>query len=368
MSEQKQENGTGGNEKRNSLAAWLITVVLCAALLSILVWQPKVASSMEWRNLTVLTPEYEQPETFSQNALDHMPQFFPQSGKQLLIREPQTHTEIDTSLRTTAVEYTVQEGDAIFGIAEKFDVSPDSIMWSNEDILNDNPHLIYAGQVLKIPPTDGVWYKLTTKDTLEKVAAKFHVTVRDILLYVGNSLDLTNPTIEPESYVMVPDGWREYDTSIYVPNILRDNPSGNAGVTTSEYFQCDTGGNTYAGSGNFIWPSSVHYISGNDYFGGHLAIDIGAGMGSPIYAADYGVVVYAGWMNGGYGNVIIIDHNNGFSTVYAHLSGINVNCGNNVNQGSVIGYAGSTGNSTGAHLHFEIRYNGSWVNPHLWLP
>jgi murein DD-endopeptidase MepM/ murein hydrolase activator NlpD len=99
-----------------------------------------------------------------------------------------------------------------------------------------------------------------------------------------------------------------------------------------------------------------------------MAIDIAAGMGDPIYAADSGVVVYAGWISGGYGNMVMIDHGNGYQTLYAHLSAIRVSCGASVRQGQVIGLAGSTGRSTGPHLHFEVRYMGGFVNPWYVLP
>jgi len=292
-----------------------------------------------------------------------VPAFQAEPTQAALIRQPNPHTDIDTSLRTTAIEYTVQEGDSVFGIAEKFDIAPETLLWSNYDVLRDNPHDLAIGQVLKIPPTDGIWYKWSSKDTLNSVAAKFSVTPEDILLYVGNNLDLSKPVIEPGTYVMVPGGQREYQQWL-IPDI----PRAAAGVSTSPYFQCDTSGSYYPGTGYFVWPTSVHTISGNNYWSGHMAIDIGAGMGSPVYAADSGVVVWAGWMANGYGNVIIIDHNNNYVTVYAHLSATNVVCGQSVVQGSAIGYSGSTGNSTGPHLHFEIRYMGGFVNPLTLLP
>jgi murein DD-endopeptidase MepM/ murein hydrolase activator NlpD len=128
-----------------------------------------------------------------------------------------------------------------------------------------------------------------------------------------------------------------------------------------------TGGGYYGG-GFFIWPASNHYLSGNDFWSGHLAIDIAAGTGAPIYAADAGVVVFAGWNSNGYGNVVMIDHQNGYHTLYAHLSSLAVSCGSSAAQGQVIGYAGSTGNSTGPHLHFEVRYLGGFLNPWTVLP
>ncbi len=99
-----------------------------------------------------------------------------------------------------------------------------------------------------------------------------------------------------------------------------------------------------------------------------MGIDIAAGMGAAIYASDTGVVVYAGPIGGGYGNMIMIDHGNGYQTLYGHLSQINVRCGANVYGGQLIGLAGSTGNSTGPHLHFEVRYLGGFVNPWKVLP
>ena len=131
---------------------------------------------------------------------------------------------------------------------------------------------------------------------------------------------------------------------------------------------CDTSTGGYYGSGTFIWPTATHIISGNDFASWHLGIDIGAGMGSPVYASDSGLVVYAGLSLQGYGNMIMIDHGNGYQTLYGHLSVISVSCGQGVLQGGLIGYSGSTGNSTGPHLHFEVRYMGGFINPHYVLP
>ena len=122
------------------------------------------------------------------------------------------------------------------------------------------------------------------------------------------------------------------------------------------------------GTGAFIWPADNHTLSGNDYWSGHLAIDIGAGEGARIYAADSGVVVFAGWATGGYGNMVMIDHGNGYQTLYAHLSQVSTHCGRSVAQGALIGYSGSTGNSTGPHLHFEVRYQGGFISPWFVLP
>ena len=364
MTDENLEKSTGKeNSKRQSTVAWVLTVIICTALVSVLFWQPEVARSMDNQAQASAPTSVDGSSSPVGTTLQNIPVFQVSSTQEALVRQPNPHTGIDTSLRTTAIEYTVQEGDSVFGIAQKFNIAPETVLWSNYDVLRDNPHKLAIGQVLKIPPTDGIWYKWTSRDTLDTVAAKFSVTPEDILLYVGNDLDLSNPVIEPGTYVMIPGGEREYQQWL-IPDI----PRGAAGVSTSPYFQCDTSANYFPGTGYFVWPTSVHTISGNNYWSGHLAIDIGAGIGSPVYAADSGVVVWAGWMENGYGNVVIIDHNNNYVTVYAHLSVVNVSCGQNIFQGSVLGSAGSTGNSTGPHLHFEIRYMGGFINPQTLLP
>ena len=364
MTDENLEKSTGKeNSKRQSTVAWVLTVFICTALISVLFWQPEVARSMDNQAQGFAPTSVDGSSSPVETTLQNIPVFQVSSTQEALVRQPNPHTGIDTSLRTTAIEYTVQEGDSVFGIAQKFNIAPETVLWSNYDVLRDNPHKLAIGQVLKIPPTDGIWYKWTSRDTLDTVAAKFSVTPEDILLYVGNDLDLSNPAIEPGTYVMIPGGEREYQQWL-IPDI----PRGAAGVSTSPYFQCDTSANYFPGTGYFVWPTSVHTISGNNYWSGHLAIDIGAGIGSPVYAADSGVVIWAGWMENGYGNVVIIDHNNNYVTVYAHLSVVNVSCGQNIFQGSVLGSAGSTGNSTGPHLHFEIRYMGGFINPQTLLP
>ena len=122
------------------------------------------------------------------------------------------------------------------------------------------------------------------------------------------------------------------------------------------------------GSGAFAWPSSNHVLSGNDYWSGHLGIDIAGATGDGIFASDSGVVVFSGWANGGYGYMIMIDHGNGYQSLYAHLSSVSASCGQSVYTGSYIGGMGSTGNSTGSHLHFEVRYLGGFINPWFVLP
>jgi murein DD-endopeptidase MepM/ murein hydrolase activator NlpD len=262
--------------------------------------------------------------------------------------------------------YTVELGDSVFGIASFYRIKPETVLWSNYDSLKDNPHAITVGMELKVPPVDGVYYQWQDGDTFESVAAEFETDAAEIWGWGGNQIDLTNPAVEPGSWVMIPGGQREFQQWI-VPII----PRGAAGVSTGMYGAgaCPGGyeGGAF-GTGSFIWPTINRIISGNDYWSGHLALDIGSAPGEPISASDAGVIVFAGWSMGGYGNAVAIDHGNGYQTLYAHLSKVNVRCGQSVSQGQNIGLGGSTGNSTGPHLHFEIRYQGGFVNPWYVLP
>lgn len=274
-------------------------------------------------------------------------------------------TESPHRTRVDVVRYTVQPGDSVFGIAKAFGLKPETLLWGNYEVLEDDPHLLRPGQELNILPVDGVYYQWQGGDTVESVAEFFGVGPREILDWPGNNLGPVNASVEPGKWLVIPGGKRALRQWV-VPTIAR----GRAGVGTA----LGPGGCTgdysggAVGGGGFIWPAANHYVSGNDYWSGHLAIDIAAGEGAPIWASDTGVVVFAGWSTTGYGNMVMIDHGNGWQTLYAHLSQVNVKCGSNIGQGGTIGLAGSTGNSTGPHLHFEIRFEGGFVNPWYVLP
>ncbi|MFW5714313.1 MAG: peptidoglycan DD-metalloendopeptidase family protein [Brevefilum sp.] len=344
--------------------SWIVTGVLVAILVSILYWQPILASELADRtgkedSLMVEIGEVADPST---EALANMPNFSAQESESFLVRDPETRTIAPTRPRSNPVQYEVETGDAVFSVAKKYNIDPETLLWSNYAVLKDDPHSLSPGQVLLIPPTNGILYEWEEGDTLEVVARDFRASVDDILNWSGNRLDLTNPEIEPGEMIMIPGGQREFQQWV-VPTYAVGRSGTNANLPGG----CEiTGG--IGGTGFFIWPADNHYLSGNDYWSGHLAIDIAAGTGAPIYAADSGVVVYAGWDSNGYGNVIMIDHLNGHHTLYAHMNSINVRCGTNVGQGQVIGYSGSTGNSTGPHLHFEVRYHGGFLNPWTVLP
>jgi murein DD-endopeptidase MepM/ murein hydrolase activator NlpD len=281
--------------------------------------------------------------------------------------EPETI--IPSRPRVDVITYVVKQGDNLFSIAEQFGLKPETILWGNYDTLKDNFRIIYPDQELNILPIDGVYYRYNVGESLSMVASQFEITTDAILEYPGNRLDpydtnAENPGIADGTWLIIPGGKRELQ-DWGPPPISRDNPA------SAQYYGPGHCGEIYqgeVGTGTFIWPTPATYLSGYDYTPGiHEAIDIGGQEGNAIFATDSGVVVYAGWSNYGYGNLIVLDHGNGWQSAYAHLSGIAVYCGQSVYQGTVIGYLGNTGNSTGAHLHFELRYGNYRVNPLDWI-
>jgi murein DD-endopeptidase MepM/ murein hydrolase activator NlpD len=271
-----------------------------------------------------------------------------------IARAVEVHTERPDRPRMDIIKYTVQQGDTVFGIAEKFGLKPETILWGNYDVLKDDPHSLAPGQQLNILPVDGTYYVWNEGDGLSGVAKFFGVTAQDIIDWPGNNIDPevdpNAPGIAPGTALVIPNGHRELVTWS-APRITRANP-GVAKILGPG--ACGAIYDGPVGTGSFIWPTPLHYLSGYAFSSVHPAIDLAGHLGTPISASDTGVVVYAGWNDWGYGNVIVLDHGNGWQTLYAHLSQINVVCGQAVFQGNIIGLMGATGNATGPHLHFEM--------------
>ncbi|NLE76368.1 MAG: M23 family metallopeptidase [Chloroflexi bacterium] len=268
----------------------------------------------------------------------------PPSG--MLVRQETVHTIIPDRPRLEVITYTVQAGDTVFGIADRFSITPETIMWSNGD-LEHNPDMLGIGQDLIILPVSGVYHKVAAGETVESLATRFKVEPEAITAYALNNL--SEPyALTAGQMLVVPGGEKPY-----VPRRV----SQYAGAVPSD---------ARRGSGAFGWPASG-YIT-QKYWNLHRALDVGAPVGTPVVASDSGYVTYAGWDSSGYGNLIIIDHGNGYVTLYAHLSAFQVKTGDSVGKGGRIGSVGSTGNSTGPHLHFEIRYHDVQRNPAGFLP
>jgi murein DD-endopeptidase MepM/ murein hydrolase activator NlpD len=283
-------------------------------------------------------------------------------------------TIIPSRTRDDITTYVVAQGDNLFGIAERYGLKPESLLWFNFDVLEDNPNNLTIGQTLRIPPVDGVLHTYHTGESLVSIVEQYSYssepTAQDIIEWSGNHLDpyetdLENPNIPDGTLIIVPGGSRKL-TDWGPPAVTRNN------AASAAYYGAGHCGAIYEGAlgyGSYVWPASAHYLSGFDYDPAiHPAIDIAGAEGSPVYAADSGVVVYSGWSDHGYGNLLVIDHG-GAQSAYAHMSAVAVTCGQSVSQGEVVGAIGNTGNSSGAHLHFEINIGGfGKVNPWNYLP
>lgn len=339
---------------RFTIISWVVTVFVVVALLG---------STILYKNSrpTKFVPV---PQPTSAAGVDPVlpgdPVAGANSGGFLFIpRKLQLKTNIPERPRYQSTIYRVSRGDAMLLIADDFKVKTESILFANLQ-MEDNPHSLKPGMELKIPPVDGLYYEWKDGDTFESVAEKFDAKLDDIIAFPGNNIDLTDPKISPGATVMIPGGSRELrNWAADLQTMGRGANTGTGGASAGN--AC--GGGPVASS--LGWPADDHTLSGNPYSPSHLGIDISAPEGSNVYAAGSGVVTMAtgGW-NYGYGNVIQIDHGNGDVTVYAHLSSIIVSVCQAVGQGALIGASGNTGNSFGAHLHFEIRRGGSNINPY----
>lgn len=263
-----------------------------------------------------------------------------------LVRAAVPDTIIPERPRIEIINHTVVAGDSLYGIAKKYKLSAETVMFANN--LERNPDLLRLGQQLTILPVDGIYHAVGAKDTLESIAKAYKAKAADIVSYPLNQIDQRNPTIAAGQKLIVPGGKKE----IPIPQV--------------QVYRGPVPSGVQRGTGRFVWPTSGYITQGFKTL--HRAVDIARAVGTPVKASDTGYVVVAGWSNAGYGNYVVIDHSNGFQTLYAHLSRIFVKPGDVVGQGAIIGHMGNTGRSTGAHLHFEIRRGGSQVNPLSYLP
>lgn len=259
------------------------------------------------------------------------------------------------SNRQGIVNYTVQNGDVIGGIATKFGVSVNTILWANNLTARS---YIRPGDVLQIPPGTGVMYVVKKGDTLGKIARQYDVQTEEIAL--ANNLNKNGSNLTVGKSIFVPGGQPIVSAPLNSRVIVRE--TGTIGKELEKVAAPVPSITAPAGSG-YIWPTMDHRI--NQYFGiRHTGVDIAGKIGNSNYAAKAGKVIKSqcGW-NGGYGCYIILDHGGGVTTLYGHNSKLLVSVGETVEQGQVIGLLGSTGRSTGPHLHFEVRVGGARVNP-----
>ncbi len=354
---QQLKNNQASTSKTIAHIAMILVVVFIIALSNL---------DLAWGSISVVHPiKYNPSEPITTTAQEEdgftLPTEFNINQNSVLFRSAVPRTIIpDRSLPQQQIEsgqtipatpqiqtYFVESGDTISGIAEKFNLRTETIIWSNL-ALENNPDLLYVGQELTILPIDGVYHQVGSGDTINGIAATFKVDTEAIITYPLNELDPENLLIQTGQWIIVPNGNKPF-----VPRTV----TAYSGPVPND---------ATAGSGIFGWPASGSITNG--YYGYHPGLDIGGWLGAPILAADSGYVVVAGWDNTGYGNMVVVDHGNGFQTVYAHLQAYYVETGTNVSKGQQIGEIGSTGNSTGPHLHFEIRQGTIQRNPYGFLP
>lgn len=274
-----------------------------------------------------------------------------------VIRQDEAFTVAGASTRLEVIPYVVQSGDTLTSVADQFDLDVCSLVWSNP---RHKVSPMRPGYVLDILPVDGVLYTVDRSVTPQQIAETTQVDVYTILDSPYNPI-LTNAKADSP----LPTGMK-----VVVPN----GTGGDCNVWSapSTVSGSDPGGGGGSGGGGSLWGcaygveaggfAGITPVGGNyTFFQGfslaHTGVDLAAPTGTSVLAAGAGAVAYAGWNEYGYGNVIVIDHG-GIYSLYAHLSQINVSCGQQVGAGSVIGAIGSTGRSSGPHLHFEVRDAG----------
>jgi murein DD-endopeptidase MepM/ murein hydrolase activator NlpD len=254
-------------------------------------------------------------------------------------------------------EYVVKRGDSPWSISQKFNLKPETILWGNPQ-LNAAAGSLKAGDTLSILPVDGVLHIVEEGETLEELESLHGVPAQEILEYLGNNFDLTQPAqLTAGQQIIIPNGtspivWSEAK----IPGITQ----GSAGTGIS-------GNVPNLGTGYFSWPVNGYSLT-QEFWSGHPGIDLVTDFRQPVFASDSGTVVLSGWDDTGYGYFIIIDHGNGYKTTYGHNEANLVSVGQTVVQGQQIAESGNTGNSTGNHLDFRILYNGVFLNPLSYLP
>ena len=295
--------------------------------------------------------------------------------------------------RAEQITYKVKKKDTIPAIAKRYGIKQDTILMNNKDALNNK---MKVGDTITFPSIDGLYYKLEKNDTLAKIAKKYGISVVDIVDYnninpkklkAGSTIFLKGVTLQKYKDVegrliaaqqakedkkknKNKEKEKEKEKPEKPPKGTKDSPPPPPPPEDN-----DDGGRSAAYSGaGFAYP--VRYAGVSSPFGNryhpvlkryilHTGVDLVAKY-VPLRAAKAGVVTFAGNMSG-YGKIIIIRHDNGYETRYAHLSVISTNVGEHVNQGDLIGKTGNSGRTTGAHLHFEIRQNGTPKNPMKYL-
>jgi len=267
--------------------------------------------------------------------------------------------------------HTVQPGDTLWTLALEYGRDFKLMPCSVPGGLKDPDHL-QVGQMLLIPAATDVCYHTKQGDTAIRIADEYGVDPAVIVDELWNGIETPDQSLSPGRFVLIHNARVAYSgfTSTDRADVITGPVPIPALFPTpipprQSQAKADSGKWPY-GDGHFVWP--VQGVVSQRYRDNHRAIDIAADLGTPVVAADNGTVILAGWNDQGYGWRVVIDHGNDYVTLYAHLSNYYVSVGDVVEKGEVIGAVGFTGNSTGPHLHFELRDFGYLVDPLQYLP
>lgn len=251
--------------------------------------------------------------------------------------------------RAEIISYTVAAGDTVSSIAKQFGLTVNTILWANDLAAYS---LIRPGDSLSILPESGVVHNVKSGDTISKIARTYDVSEDEIL--AGNKL---GAVLKIGDKIMVPGG-----TKLKTVVASKPKPSANTGLSIiRDFVKTPDAPSANTSDAKMLWPTEGHRIT--QYFSwSHTGLDIANKTGTPLYAAEAGTVEYSGWSNG-YGYNVVINHGGGKKTRYAHASKLFVSVGDSVSRGENIAAMGSTGWSTGPHIHFEVIINGTKYNP-----
>lgn len=274
-------------------------------------------------------------------------------------------TQAEQRPRDETIQYTVVQGDSINLIAARFGLKPETIAWSNPRRMIES---LQPGDVMNIPPADGVYVQAVGSTVLADYARRYQIADPYIIIdseYNPAIANLTPDSIPPSgTWLFLPGGIAE---SINWNPVVEVEESGPRRGYVTNFAVGDAGScgqvqNTGGGAGWVLPLRPGSYTITQGYSVYHQGIDLAASIGTPVLAANSGVVIFAGTNSSGYGLAVVLAHGP-YLTVYGHLSQWNVNCGDQVGAGQIIGLVGSTGRSSGPHLHFEIRRGYEPTNP-----
>ena len=297
-------------------------------------------------NLSAMRPE---TNTTMNNNLDDEEEGEAQTiqGGASIVKPDMAATELTKRPREKTIVYTVMAGDTISTIAQEFDITVSTILWENNLSVYS---IIRPGDNLSILQMSGVSHKVAKGENLSSIAKKYNISDQEIL----DVNKLANASMISIGQKLIIPGGTKISYPEYKPKVY-------TGLSAIKDIVGRQKSAKPAAGNKMNWPTSGYRIT-QYYSWRHSAVDIANKVGTPIYAADSGVVEYIGWGKG-YGNQIVIDHGGGKKTRYAHLSKFYCGKGDKVSKGESIGAMGSTGWSTGSHLHFEVMINGTKYNP-----